>query len=374
MITSTERILQAIKGLKPDRIPVCPYGYKSWFEKAGSEWQKKMITETDIMLITENTNDIVVLLGENYKEVYKVEFKDNFKIENIKTSTKNLRRITRIEGDTEWTVEQLLKNEEDINNLLSIPFEPFTDLNIDEYKYFEEIIGSNGIVLNRISDAASIPYDLLSPEDYYMFLIDNEMLINRFTEKIAFRVYSYLEKLIAKGVDKFVIAGSERLGGGLTNPKYFDNLVFNYDKELVRLVHRSGGIAQIHIHGRVKNYLEKIISMGFDCIEPLEQPPGGDIFLMESRKVVGNRICIFGNMDDLQFLNFATEKEVIIRTLQSILDAGINGRYILGGTSSSLFTEQIAKAFLIISKVAKEYGNYPINTEEIKKIKRKLSL
>jgi len=374
MITSKERIIQTIKGLKPDRIPVCPCGYKGWFEKAGSEWQKKLISETDIMLITENTNDIVILLGENYKEVYEVKFKDNFKIENVKTPKKNLRRITKIEGDTEWTVEQLLKDEEDINNFLSIPFKPFSDLNIDEYKYFEKIIGNNGIVLNRISDAASIPYDLLSPENYYISLIDNEILIYKFTEKVALRVYSYLEKLISKGVNKFVIAGSERLGGGLTNPKYFNDLVFKYDKELVRLVHHSDGIAQIHIHGKVKNYLEKIIDMGFDCIEPIEQPPGGDIFLKEARKVAGNRICIFGNMDDLQFLNSATEKEIIIRTLQSILEAGTNGHYILGGTSSSLFTEQTARAFLIISRVAREYGNYPISIEKIKKVQRKLGL
>ena len=367
MVTSKERIIQTIKGLKSDRIPVCPYGYKGWFEKADSEWQERLVNETDIMLITENTHDIPVFIGENYREIYEVNFKNNFRIENIKTPKKNLSRITKIEGDTEWTIEQLLKNEEDVNCLLSIPFEPFLDLNIDEYKYFEKIVGDNGIVLNRISDAASIPYDMMLPQNYYISLISSERLIYRFTERAALSVYSYLEKLIDKGINKFVIAGSERLGGGLTNPRYFDDLVYRYDKDLVSLIHNVDGIAQIHMHGKVKNYLEKIIDMGFDCIEPVEQPPGGDLFLGEAKNITNGRISILGNMDDLQFLNFATEREIVIRTLQSILEAGINGRYILGGTSSSLFTRQIAQAFLIVSKIAKIYGCYPIDTEEIKK-------
>lgn len=367
MLTSKERVIETLKGNIPDRLPVCSYGYRGWFEKAGKKWQEKLVDETDIMIVTENTKDIVMFLGECSKEIYKIKVQNNIRIEEIKLPKKILRRVTKIEDDTEWVVENLLNDETDINDLLSIQFEPFSDLKVDEYRYFENIIGDNGIVLNRISNAASIPYDLLGPEKYYTFLIDNKNLIYKFTERVALSVYSYIQNLIDKGVDKFVVAGSERLGGGLVNPKYFDKLVYRYDKEIVSLIHSIKGIVQIHMHGKVKDYLEKIIEMGFDCIEPIEQPPGGDLYLREARKIIRDRACILGNMDDLQFLNSATEKEISIRTLKSILDAGIDGRYMLGGSSSSIFTEKIANAFLIVSRLVLEYGNYPIDIKKIKK-------
>jgi len=364
-MNSRERIIATLRKEKTDRIPVCSYGYAGWFDAAGEEMQQKLINNTDIIIITVNDSDIKQVLGETYKNVYDINYKNNIVIETVTTPKGLLKRIKKIDGCSELIIEEFFKNKEDIEKFLSIPFIPFKNLETKEYTHYEEIIKKEGIVLNRISNAASLPYDWFKPEKYYFSLIDHEKLIYKLTEELAYRIESYVDKLIKNEVNKFVIAGCERFGGGLTNPRYFDDLVYKYDKKLVNLIHKNRGIAQVHMHGKIKNYLGKIIDMGFDCIEPVEHPPGGDLSLKEARKIIGNKMSILGNLDDLQFLNTATEKQITKQSLQAILDAGINGNYMLGGTSSSIFTENIANAFFLMAKVSKEYGTYPIDLDKI---------
>jgi len=326
---------------------------------------EKIVKNTDIMLVTMIDTDIRQTLGESYKKYYNIENHDNNIIETVNTPKGQLRRIKRVEGSTAWVIESFLKDKQDIEKYLSIPFEPFSELSTEEYEYYEGIIGEEGVVLNRISDPASIPYDWFKPEQYYLSLMDNENLIYRLTEELSYRIEDYLEKLLIKGVNKFIIAGCERFGGGLTNPKYFNDLVYRYDKRLVSKIHEYNGIAQVHMHGKVKDYLEKIIDMGFDCIEPVEEPPGGDLYLDDARKIIGDRMCILGNLDDLQFLSIASEEDIIKKSLEAILKAGKNNNYILGGTSSSMFSEKITDAFILMAEVVKVYGNYPLDLDKI---------
>ena len=60
-----------------------------------------------------------------------------------------------------------------------------------------------------------------------------------------------------------------------------------------------------------------------------------------------------------------SEKEITIRVLELLRDVTPGGSFILGGTDSSVLTDQMLKNFILMGKISRLYGNYPINKNMI---------
>ena len=76
-----------------------------------------------------------------------------------------------------------------------------------------------------------------------------------------------------------------------------------YDKPLIRLIHDYGQYARIHAHGKVKTVLKYMMDMETDATDPVEAPISGDLTLAEAKEICGNRMVLFGNIQqDLETL------------------------------------------------------------------------
>jgi uroporphyrinogen-III decarboxylase len=77
---------------------------------------------------------------------------------------------------------------------------------------------------------------------------------------------------------------------------------------MIKIIKSCGGIARVHSHGRIKNILPHIAAMGADALDPIEPPHQGDIELSEVRKLYGNQMVLFGNLEITDIENLETSE------------------------------------------------------------------
>lgn len=91
-----------------------------------------------------------------------------------------------------------------------------------------------------------------------------------------------------------------------------------YTGPMVEMIHRYGGYACIHCHGRLRAVLPMIAKMGAMAIDPIEPPPQGDVELADVRREYGRDMVLFGNIEvsDIENLAPADFEKVVARALR----------------------------------------------------------
>lgn len=96
----------------------------------------------------------------------------------------------------------------------------------------------------------------------------------------------------------------------------------------------------IHIHGRIKSAIDKIVRTGAFAIDPIEPPPQGDVTLCEIRSRYGQELALFGNIEvaDLESMPSAEFEKLVRKTLADGTKAAGRG-FVLMPTSCPYGTE-----------------------------------
>jgi len=342
-MTSRERLLSAIRLEKPDRVPVSPLG----LGRSGN-LADELLAKTDPIIKAGIGGNAI--LGKNVKS--ESEQIGNETITRIHTPKGDLTRKIRRTGITSATVEFPFITEEDVEKFLSIPYQP-PDINVDGFLAQKERIGQEGLVMTGVGDAICLPASWFSPEDFCLQWADNPCLLKSLVELAAERLHPFIEKACQLGVDAFWIAGGEYVTVQL-GPEAFEVLIKPYDRELVDIIHKYGGIAHYHNHGKVACCLEDFVDLDIDVISPLEAPPCGDIDLADAKRRIGDEICLMGNIDDMMVLS-STDVEEVKEIGRKCIESAGNSGYILGGTDSGTFNEKAAQNFIALVDVSREY-------------------
>jgi uroporphyrinogen-III decarboxylase len=171
------------------------------------------------------------------------------------------------------------------------------------------------------------------------------------------RIYDYLEKVLEGDEDSIIeISGPELVAPPFLDPSYFRELVVDYDKELVKLVHQHSHLASMHCHGKVSELLESMAEIGFDGLHPIEPPPSGDVDIAEAKRRIGGKVCLIGNLQ-LDDLVRCGEKELEWKCKEVISKAAPGGGYILEPTATPLPDTPI-KNLISFVKAGRKYGTY----------------
>jgi len=240
-----------------------------------------------------------------------------------------IRRASTI-GDPGYTVKKYVEEAEDLEKILSIPYEPFEKLSRDPYDQAVASVGDRGIVMINLPHAAFRVECLMGSETLAYMSIDARELLDELCATYAKRIYEHTKKILETGVEHpiFSWVGPEVYLPPLMGPKDFDDFVYKYDKPLCDLIHEHGGYVWVHSHNKVRNFLDRFIDMGVDVLNPLEPGPNGDICLSEVVETYKNRIGLEGNIEIQEIL--LSSKERLAALIDECVEAGEkSGRFIL---------------------------------------------
>ena len=341
-MTSRERILAAMRFEKTDRAPVAPWQFAR--VDRNSPLGRELLAKTDMMVDTGIGGDPI--LGKGAKSVS--EQIGDTTVTVLTTPKGDLTSRYRRTEITAATVEFFLKGPEDIEKMLSIPYEA-PEIDASNYFKLREFLGDDGLALVAFATGVAIPASWFSPQEFCLAWADEPDLVEKLVQVCNERLMDWIDRLGEMGVDAFRLVGGEYASVQL-GPDAFQRLCVKYDRELVAIMHKHGAIAHYHNHGPTMRFLEYFAEIGMDSADPFEAPPWGDCDLKEARRRMGDRVAILGNLDDMEVINQLPTEQVLAIARERLEAAGDRG-FILGGTSSGTYGEHGARNFIAMAEM-----------------------
>ena len=340
-LTSRERLMRIFRGEEIDRP-----AFKLWGAAPEVGWQ----LHEAYLPVSQRAAEVTDLFGgvggyglnlvfgindrtgvESVKEETGDPLWDNLRtvIHTPKGDLEMVRRESR-RGDPGYDMEHFIKEEEDVEKLLSIPYTAPTDLQRRHHDEAVSAVGDRGVAMIDLPHAAYQVQCMTGSETLAYLSVDARDLVDEMCAVYAKRLYDHVERILETGVEHpiFSWVGPELFLPPLMGPQDFDDFVFKYDKPLCDLIHEHGGYVWVHCHGKVRHFMERFIEMGVDVLNPLEPAKTGDIEMEETALTFRNRIGLEGNIEIKEIL--LSSQERLAELIDECVEAGWkSGRFIL---------------------------------------------
>lgn len=261
-------------------------------------------------------------------------------------------------GFPSLTKEFYVKNKEDLERFLSIPDVPYRP-DLRAYFDFERRIGDSALVMISFLNPLAYVHDLLGSELLAVWSVEERPVISRLVELFAARFHGLFQYLLEGGIrGVFGLAGQEYAGPLLMSPRDFREFCTVPERQLCDLLHRRGCLVHIHCHGPLQAILEEFLTIGSDCLHPIEPPPMGDMPLAEAKRRIGHRICLEGNIQ-IGELYACAPAQIRKKVKQAITEGAPGGGFILCPSASPFtptLSPNVVENYLTLIHTGREIG------------------
>jgi len=352
-MTGKERMLTALSGGVPDRLPITiqlwhPYHLRTHM---GGMDQLEAYIATGL--------DAMVGLWYVQQSVESPDWithSDKSRngnggiIEQIRIETPggDITQVNVSKDDTTYTSEYLIKNEHDAEIFLK--YHP--EKRIDKKKVSEwyDRTGDLGIVrgfLPLFTQPGPWPElcALAGMEKSIFWAMDEPDFVHNFLEEMTrWKVDTIHRELHGVKFD-LIEGGGGAASANVISPSMFDEFCVPYAGRINQALHEEGFYATYHTCGAIMAILDQIPANGCDTSETLNPPGlGGDIATVEQRRIVkdrlGSKVSLIGGIDqsNLEVPNSPEAESEITAEVRGCFDTfGKNGGYICS-TAGQFFT------------------------------------
>lgn len=147
--------------------------------------------------------------------------------------------------------------------------------------------------------------------------------------------------------------------GPMMSPATFAHFIQPRLKKMVDMIHEEGAFCVKHTDGNIYAIMDMIVAAEPDALNPIEPLAGMD--LKKVKQLVGDRVCLMGNIDCGRLLPHGTAEEVRQAVRQAIADAGHGGGYIVSSSNSFHSSCQPSNLVAMVDAV-REFGQYPLES------------
>lgn len=141
---------------------------------------------------------------------------------------------------------------------------------------------------------------------------------------------------------------------GLLSPKNYREFALPYSKQVVKKMHEAGVLVDYHICGNNTHILDIMTETEADIVDV-----DSLVKLSDAKKMIGNKVCLLGNLDPIRVFLEGTPEEVEQATMQCIKDAAEGGGYIASG-GCEIPGDTPPQNILTFIQTVRKYGKYPI--------------
>lgn len=380
-MTSRERLLITLRGGQADRVPVAPFVQEEYL----SFYYPQKETVDRVIDATELANELDFDLMAKHRALEpphwfrrsrpgwelrrSSETRDGFEYRRLEIVTP--KRVFVQETARPYTgagsagvsfmpTKHLLGNGEEIEAFFDTA-PPLDDADRREMREtvatWKAILGERGVLAPwGFAGVFNFCAELLGMDNLYVAPYEDEGLYRFLMGRVTAAACEYNQALVEAGVDCVGIQG-HMAGGRTTGPAFFREFVQEYEKALLDAIHGAGGFSVYHNCGFARSLYDNYREMGMTVWETVSEPPRGDNGLAEAKQLLGDRICLLGNLDQVDFLKRASPAEVEERTRDVVRTGKPGGRYIFS-TSDYLEVGTPRENVVAMIEAAKEEGIY----------------
>jgi uroporphyrinogen decarboxylase len=194
-------------------------------------------------------------------------------------------------------------------------------------------------------------------EQCFMDFVDEEAYMDEVHEFWMEWALAYVRAMVAAKPDEIMLGGSSA-SLSVSSPAIFKKYELPFIKAASKICREAGVISHLHICGKSWQLVQIVADeTDVDVMEPMEEPPGGNVDLAEAKRRVGNKLAIKGNINTFDFMLNATPQQVEEKCKRLIDDAGCDGGFILSTGDQCGRDTPHANLFKMV-EVAKTYGKY----------------
>jgi uroporphyrinogen-III decarboxylase len=380
-MTPRERLLITLRGGTADRVPVAPFvqeEYLAWYypQKASVDRvtdATELANELDFDLMAKHraleTPHWFRRSRPGWELRQSTRFSDGFEYRRLEIVTpgrvfvqEDARPHTGAgsTGGTYTPSKYLLSGREEMEAFFAAapPLADDDRLHLRQtVARWHQILGQRGVLAPwGFAGVFNFAAGLVGMDQIYVAPYEDKELYHFLMSRIADAMCVYNQALVEAGADCVGIQG-HMAGGRTTSPAYFREFVQPYEQRVLDAIHQAGGFSVYHNCGFARSLYPNYREMGMTVWETVSEPPRGDNHLAEAKQQLGDRLCLLGNLDQVDFLKRATPAEVAARTREIIRTGMTGGRYIFS-TSDFLETGTPRDNVVAMIEAAKEAGRY----------------
>jgi uroporphyrinogen-III decarboxylase len=359
-MTSRERMLAALAGEIPDRLPATLHQWQPY------HLQMYMGGLSDIEAFRSLGLDAAITVQDAYLQEshsdWEVDTESRLSDEGFRVTTY---QITTPEGvltkreesnaQTTWTVEPLLKTPEEIRLLQKYMPVPKMDKEAVRKKQME--LGQDGIlrgfVFGEQVGAWQHACCLYGTERMIFATYDDPTWVHEFLRVLTTKKLQYIDGSLDGGDFDLIETGGGAGSSSVISPRIFIEFCLPYDRELHDALHEKGYKVVYHTCGGMMAILDLILQNGCDASETLTpRSIGGDADHEEIKCRIGGKVCLIGGMDQHTILTDGTPPmiEEEVNRLFKVLGPG--GRFIMSACDH--FFEAPVENLLAYAQAARE--------------------
>jgi uroporphyrinogen-III decarboxylase len=376
-----ERILKAISGEVPDRVPSIP---KIWVDLAANLMgilllrviqdpylALKVIADAAISINADGARQFhfpvrkvivekekVIEIDEHGKHLGEIDMMGGLVTQLYHNNSIDLTNPYHVAHQHFWkTPEPLIKNMEDVKSL-AVPDKKFYH-ETGCAKRQEKILKNTGDKLLLVGDcnSATLAFyvDLCGYEKSLFDLVDNPSLVHATMEKGAAIAIERGKFNIDIGLNVLRLNDSVA-NMSVISPKFWREFIFPHMKEVCSELHSYCHEAKIYCHicGNILPVVHDLVKTGLDCIGPMD--PIGNFTPAQVREIVGDDVSLLGGVNTLSFI-LKNPEEILDEARQCMYEAGKYGGYIL--SSGCVIPRATKKVNLIaLYQAVEKYGYY----------------
>ena len=379
-MTPKERLLTAIRGGVPDRVPCMPdFSNMIPCRLTGKPFWE-IYLEGNAALYRAYSNAVayfgidgwfqsssaMVFHREHEKDVTAVRTVGEAKNGRVIVSTRreaggeSLTEATAMRvADSPAAVEKLIKDiKRDFPIYKKIRGGDVVSCEITNLPWQRELCSDRGVFCLQVGYPGIQTFCGLMDggvEDAIYACCDEPEIMDEWTEMIDRDSVRMAEMMLDQKPDVLLLGGSGTLT--LANPELVRKYALPTIKKVTRLCREAGIPSMLHSCGKSMAFLEMLYhETDLNCVNPLEKPPMGDVDLAEVKRLYGDRLCLMGNLNTTEML-FFTKEQAARASREAIDAAGAGGGFILS-TGDQLGRDTPDDNIFAMVETAKTYGRY----------------
>jgi hypothetical protein len=360
-MNTKQRLLTALEGGVPDRLPVTTHHLQDYFRN------KYMNGMSDIEIFDHFGMDAIHWTGPYLPDSSKGAYFDPLQEEptnprfsrrivsddwqitteslpsdryettryTITTPKGSLTTVLQRNEYTAWVSEHLVKEKRDIDIIGEYVTTPLC--NVAKVNQEAEAFDERGLVRGAIcgfdiygqpgtwQDAAV----LVGIEGLILATFDDPDWVHELLGILYRRKEAYIRSLKGAKYDVLELGGGDA-SNTVISPKIFRKFVAPYDSKLIALAHEVGQRIAYHTCGGMMRILEDIAGMNPDAMETFTPPAmGADVNLAEAKQRIGDKVCMIGGFNQAHHLQDCSEAVTRENVRRCFAEAGEGGSYIL---------------------------------------------
>lgn len=309
-------VLKALRGEKPDRVPVALIGGGAWsalYSKTSFEALSKDPSKMAKMII--GVSDVlksdIVYPGSGYPNMPAIALGGTIKFREVGAVDLAGPVITKEEELEKLDVSALDSNQ--IINTVRAAF----DLT-------HKKIGENYLVSLTAWGPFTIGARIVGEEALIRGVLKKPAFVERVLEFSTELIKRFYEPVINNGLIELITIGDPTASGDLISRSQYERFALPFIRRFNDWARSKGVLTLLHICGNTTDRLDLFLESGTDCIS-LDHKTD----IKKAREVLGGKICFAGNIDPVEVLLRGTVEEVQRACIDVIDAAAGDGGFIL---------------------------------------------